>query len=264
MLSQVSISDRMDTKIIGRNVIYLKETDSTNEYAKRVAGDVSHGTLVVADCQSSGKGRLGRKWSSPHETAIFMTLILKDIPEPEKASMVTIVAAMSVSDALKESVSGAFIKWPNDIVINGRKVCGILTETKSSGRKSQYVIVGIGINVNNEKFPEDIDGVATSLYRETNMKHDRAEIICRVMKYFEKYYNVFLECGDLKALVDDYNKSLANRDNLVEITAKEGTYRAECSGIDQWGRLIVKRKDTGSTEKIMSGEVSVRGVYGYV
>lgn len=264
MLTRENILNKMSTDIIGRNVVYLDETDSTNEHAKRIAPESPHGTLVAADCQVSGKGRLGRSWSSPHGESVYMTLILKENIIPENASMLTIIAALAVLNALKAKTDKVLIKWPNDIVINGKKVCGILTEMKTLSDKTQYVVVGIGVNVNNETFSENIDKVATSLFRETVKKYDRAEIISLIAKEFEGYYNIFTKCGDLSELLPDYNFNLVNMNNEVEIVAKEGTYRAYSAGIDERGRLIVKRQDTGVTEKIVSGEVSVRGVYGYV
>lgn len=264
MLSREILMEKMDTERIGSNVLYLDETDSTNEYAKRVADESPEGTLVVADCQVKGKGRLGRAWSSPHNEAIFMSLILKEKIVPENASMITIVAAMAVLKAVKGIGADAEVKWPNDIVINGKKICGILTEMKSTGMTPQYVVVGIGINVNNTEFPKDIADVAASLYTETGNFYDRAEIICSVMKEFEKYYDIFLRDNNLSGIVEDYNKNLVNFNAQVEIITNDNVYKAESNGIDETGRLIVKRYDTGDIEKIVSGEVSVRGVYGYV
>ncbi|MDE6234012.1 MAG: biotin--[acetyl-CoA-carboxylase] ligase [Lachnospiraceae bacterium] len=264
MLSRENLLEKMDTERIGRNVLYLYETDSTNEYAKKAALDSPDGTLVVADSQVKGKGRLGKSWSSPHGKAIFMSIILKEHIIPENASMITIVAAIAVLKAIEGITKDAAVKWPNDIVINGKKICGILTEMKSSGMNSQYVVVGIGINVNNTEFPKEIADVAASLYTETGICYDRTEIICRVMKEFEKYYNIFLRDNDLSEIVKDYNRNLININNQVDIISEDNVYRAESKGIDERGRLIVKRCDTGVIEKIVSGEVSVRGVYGYV
>lgn len=264
MLSHEKILQKMDTEKLGQNVIYLDETDSTNEYVKKIAPDSPEGTLVVADCQKSGKGRLGRNWSSPHGEAVFMSFLLKEHLIPENASMITIVAAIAVQKALSSLAADVKIKWPNDIVLNGRKVCGILTEMKSSGLESQYVVVGIGINVNNQSFPENIARTAASLYTETRKKYDRSDIICNVMKEFEKYYHLFVEKNDLSGLMSEYNQCLVNRENEVEIIGKSETYRGKSLGIDSYGRLLVQRCDTGMTESIVSGEVSVRGVYGYV
>lgn len=264
MLSHESILEKMETERVGRNVVYLYETDSTNEYAKRIALDSKDGTLVVADCQVKGKGRLGRSWSSPHGESIFMSVILKDGILPENASMITIVAAVAVLKAVGDIVGDVKVKWPNDIVINGKKICGILTEMKSLGMDTRFVVVGIGININNTEFPKDIADVASSVYVETGVRHDRAAIICRVMKEFEKYYNIFLGDNNLSGIVKEYNRSLVNLDNEVEIIGNGYAYRAESKGIDERGRLIAKRCDTGDIEKIVSGEVSVRGVYGYV
>lgn len=266
MLSEENIRSKMKTARCGSNVVHLYETGSTNDYAKSIAHEAQDGTLVVADCQVSGKGRLGRSWNSPHGIGIFMSLILKDGLKADKAPMITIVAAMAVMKALDrqcDNSTDVSIKWPNDIVINGKKVCGILTEMKTVGDSSQYVVVGIGINVNNESFADDISRVATSMYIEEGKRFDRSDIVCDVMEEFEKYYGMFLENENLSSIKEEYNSRLVNMNNEVEIIRQDGNYRAQSLGMDEDGGLIVRRQD-GSLETVVSGEVSVRGVYGYV
>lgn len=266
MLSEENIRSKMKTARCGSNVVYLYETGSTNDYAKSIAHEAQDGTLVVADCQVSGKGRIGRNWNSPHGVGIFMSLILKDGLKADKAPMITIVAAMAVMKALDrqcDNSTDVSIKWPNDIVINGKKVCGILTEMKTVGDSSQYVVVGIGINVNNESFADDISRVATSMYIEEGKRFDRSDIVCDVMEEFEKYYGMFLENENLSSIKEEYNSRLVNMNNEVEIIRQDGNYRAQSLGMDEDGGLIVRRQD-GSLETVVSGEVSVRGVYGYV
>lgn len=259
------ISKLIDTARFGQNIEYLYEIDSTNEYAKLIANKSLDGTLVVADCQVSGKGRLGRNWNSPHDTGIFMSLIIKDNIKPDKAPMITIIAAMSVLKAVKEYIPETYIKWPNDIVVNGKKVCGILTEMKTINDATEYVIVGTGINVNTKDFPADIADKATSLMIETGKKIERGAIIAKVMDEFEYYYNEFIQTQNLALVMDDYNANLININNYVEIiNSSTGNYTAKSLGIDKNGELLVQREKSDEVEKIISGEVSVRGVYGYV
>ena len=197
MLSKELILKQINTEYCGKNVVYLDETDSTNEYAKKIAKESASGTLVVADCQKNGKGRLGRSWTSPAGTCIYMSLILKEKVEPVKCPMVTLIAAMSVFETIREELTDVKIKWPNDIVVGGKKITGILTEMKSDSRETEYMIPGIGINVNNDEFAPEITASATSMKREAGKHFDRSIVIGKVMKYFEKYYDEFLKKGDL-------------------------------------------------------------------
>lgn len=264
MLSQENIEKNIKTDICGKNVKYMYEVDSTNEEIKRMAAESDDGLLVVADAQIKGKGRLGRKWESPHNNDIYMSLLIKRDISPVKAPMVTIVAAMSVLDTIKKYTEDVYIKWPNDIVVNGKKICGILTEMKSNIYKTEYVIVGIGINVNGDTFAEDIKDKATSLYLETKKHQDRVPIIADVMASFEKYFKAFMETGDLSLLVDDYNEKLININRKVEIIENSEKYTAIALGINEVGELLVKKEGSDEITPIISGEVSVRGVYGYV
>lgn len=263
MLSKENILKNMCTVTFGREIIYLDEIDSTNNYAKNICENVINGTLVVADCQTSGKGRLGRSWNSPHGKAIFMSLLIKEDIDVSKASMITLVAAMAVLEAVKKSGLDAKIKWPNDIVVNGKKVCGILTEMKTDSSNAKYVIVGIGINVNNDSFSEEIISTATSMKLEAGEDFDRNVIVCDVMKGFEKYFELFTRSGDLLLIMSEYNDNLVNVDKEVMIISGEDSYKAISKGIDRNGGLIVN-DSYGKSEVIVSGEVSVRGVYGYV
>lgn len=247
-----------------RKVVYLPDVDSTNTYAKSAA---EHGlpdrTLVTADRQTSGKGRRGRSFSSPGGVGIFMTLLLKpDIP-PLKASMLTLPAGMAVCQALRE-ITGipAMIKWPNDIVINGKKICGILTEMSAEMDSINHIVIGIGINVNNPEFPEAIRQVATSALLETGKPFRRSEIIAGVMAWFEKYYNTFLQTSDLSLLKEEYNSLMINTNRKVLVIRPDEQYEAIARSIDDDGELIIERD--GVRAKVLSGEVSVRGVYGYV
>lgn len=264
ILSKSEIESIMPKGGIINNVIYFDETDSTNTRAKLFGEEgMADGTLVVADCQNMGKGRRGRSFSSPSGQSIYMTFLLRpDIP-PTKASMITILSAMAVRNALKE-VCGidALIKWPNDIVADGKKICGILTEMSAELTKVNYVVVGIGINVNNEKMPEDIESVAVSARMLTGKTQRRSLIIGSVCKWFGIYYDNFIDSLSLSHIKEEYNKYLIHMDREVEIVKGNEKYRAKSLGLADDGELLIERD--GKTETVMSGEVSVRGVYGYV
>ena len=265
LMTEAEIKSLMHTEWVAKEVLYFDTIDSTNTKAQELAEKgYPSGTLGVADKQESGKGRRGRSWVSPSGTGIFMTLMIKPDINPNNASMLTLVAALAVAKAIT-SVTGeeALIKWPNDIVVNGKKVCGILTEMNAQFDYINHIVVGIGINVHNESFPEEISQMASSLMIEAGGKRfHRAQIIAETMSYFEQYYDTFLKTQDLSALVREYDELLVNRNKSVRVLDPKEPFDGKAMGITPKGELIV---DTWESRKLVSsGEVSVRGIYGYV
>lgn len=265
LMTEAEIKSLMHTEWVAKEVLYFDTIDSTNTKAQELAEKgYPSGTLVVADKQESGKGRRGRSWVSPSGTGIFMTLMIKPDINPNNASMLTLVAALAVAKAIT-SVTGeeAMIKWPNDIVVNSKKVCGILTEMNAQFDYINHIVVGIGINVHNESFPEEISQMASSLMIEAGGKRfHRAQIIAETMSYFEQYYDTFLKTQDLSALVREYDELLVNRNKSVRVLDPKEPFDGKAMGITPKGDLIV---DTWESRKLVSsGEVSVRGIYGYV
>ena len=253
VMSKAEIESLVDTKWAGKNVVYYDEIDSTNNRAKE-AGDngAAHGTLFVADMQVAGKGRRGRVWKSPSGSSIYM------------APQLTLLMAIAVAEGIQE-VTGleTKIKWPNDIVVNGRKICGILTEMSTEIDYINHVVIGVGINVNQDTFSDDIKATASSLKLELGKSVKRSELIAAVMKSFEKCYEIFIKTEDLSGLQELYNSMLVNRDQEVKVLEPGNEYKAHAIGINQTGELIVRTPD-GKEKEIYAGEVSVRGVYGYV
>lgn len=268
VLSESEILSRLTTSWAGKTLYYFKETGSTNIDAKRFAEDgAPHGTVVVADRQIEGRGRRGKTWQSPAGSAIYMTVLLKPDFAPDKASMLTLVMALSVADAIAE-VTGLStgIKWPNDIVVNKKKVCGILTEMNAELDYIQYVVIGVGINVNNgssEEFAEEIRQMATSLKIESGMQISRAVLLERVLAHFEKNYDTFVRTLDLNGLLDAYDARLLNLDQEVKVLDPKGEYTGIARGISPTGELLVERGNR-ETIQVYAGEVSVRGLYGYI
>ena len=265
LMTEAEIKSLMHTEWVAKEVLYFDTIDSTNIKAQELAEKgYQSGTLVVADKQESGKGRRGRSWVSPSGTGIFMTLMIKPDINPNNASMLTLVAALAVAKAIT-SVTGeeAMIKWPNDIVVNSKKVCGILTEMNAQFDYINHIVIGIGINVHNESFPEEISQMASSLMIEAGGKRfHRAQIIAETMSYFEQYYDTFLKTQDLSALVREYDELLVNRNKSVRVLDPKEPFDGKAMGITPKGELIV---DTWESRKLVSsGEVSVRGIYGYV
>lgn len=265
VLSEKEITSRLKTKWAGTCLEFEEVVDSTNIRAKELGEKgAPHGTLVVAEQQTAGKGRRGRSWVSPPGSSIYMTLLLKPEVEPSRAPMLTLLMAYAIADAFRgEKNLDVQIKWPNDLVLNKKKICGILTEMSAEVGYVHYVVIGVGINVNTESFQEEISQTATSLRIEEGVKFQRAELIAAIMQKFEMYYEKFCASGNLSDIMDGYNAILVNKDREVRVLEPGNEYNAKALGINETGELIVEKED-GSRTEIFSGEVSVRGIYGYV
>lgn len=252
------------------NIINLDNTDSTNEYAKRLArenflyGNVDK-TVVIAESQSAGKGRLGRSFLSENGKGIFMSILLTPGPDmsPEQASGLTLVAAVALHEAIL-NVCGleTGIKWPNDIVADGKKLCGVLTEMSVDGSGVKFVVVGIGLNVSNEMFDKELSKLATSLYLLTGKIYDKECLIDSILNSFDAYYEKYLKEGNLSGIRELYNDKLIHMGKLVNAINEKNILQGVCKGINEKGHLLVEKD--GMIEEVISGEISVRGVYGYV
>ena len=251
------IISRLHSRWMGRNCIFLETVDSTNNYLKRAAEDGAvNGTLAVAEEQTGGKGRRGRSWETPKGTNIAMTILLR--------SRLTLLMAMAVVRGIqKETGLQAGIKWPNDVVVDGRKVCGILTEMNTEVDYINYVVIGTGINVNQTEFPEEIREIAGSLKLSAGYPVARAGLIASIMEELEDLYEVFLKTEDLSALKDEYNRNCVTCGHEIRVLEPGHEYTGMTDGINDLGELVVKKAD-GETVCVYAGEVSVRGLYGYV
>lgn len=264
--TESEIGSRLKTEWAGRSLICLDETSSTNVEAKRLAEEgVPHGTLVTADMQKQGRGRRGRSWQSEPGCGIYMSLLLRPSFSPDKAAMLTLVMALAVEEAITHLTGGQCgIKWPNDLVVNGKKVCGILTEMSAEMDYIHNVVIGVGINVNlpESKIPKELKATVTSLMIEKGQSFSRAALIERVMYYFEKYYGLFIKTEDLSEMTERYNSRLVNLGRQVLVLDPLGEYGGTAQGINSLGELLVKKED-GSIVNVYSGEVSIRGLSGY-
>ncbi len=245
-------------------IIYKEEIDSTNLEAARLADSLPHGAVIAADAQTAGRGRRGRSWVSRKGENLYFSLLLKPEFSPEKASMLTLVMALAVAEGIEQMYEcEPQIKWPNDIVVHGRKVCGILTEMQLESGRIKCVIVGVGINVNQMTFEEEGLVHASSLQKETGMCKDRRELLETVIARFMSWYEVFCEEGTLQSMKAAYEGRLANLSKEVRVLDPKGEYSGIALGINDQGELLVRRED-GSQEAVYAGEVSVRGLFGYV
>ena len=271
MLYGPDMQSRLPEDCLFREVACFEELDSTNTRAKQLAEiGAREGLLVMAEKQTAGKGRRGRGWESEAGVNVYMTLLLRPSLPPSRMPGITLLAALAITRGIHE-VCGiqAEIKWPNDVVLNGKKICGILTEMSSEEDFIHYVAVGIGININEQEFSEELKSKATSLLMELKEPVDRCQVAAAVIAALCEYYKRFQSQGDLSFIVEEYNHVLANKDKQVRVyydmveSAREGEPEEGIArGIDSDGALLVEID--GNLKRIISGEVSVRGMNGYV
>ncbi len=252
LLLPSEIKRDLKTDFIGQQIHYFDELDSTSVKAREIAVDSPDGTVVIAEKQVGGRGRMGKKWHSP-PGGIYLSIILKPEIPPDHAHRLTLVSGVAATEVLKELGVAAEIKWPNDILINEKKVCGTLTEIDAEMDAVNYVIVGIGIdaNIELEMLPSIAMLQATSLLEETGGVVDRVAITQRFLERFEQYYATFMDVGFSQILKHwrEYSSTIGRR---VKIVTKFRTIVGEAVGIDHDGALIVELDD-GSVEKEITG-----------
>lgn len=299
ILNQLEIEKRLTTKWAGRPTIYEKETGSTNDDIMKLADSgAADGTLVVSSKQTAGKGRRGRVWVSPSGGNIYMSLLVRPRISANIAPMSTLVMALATYEAMLDlDCGGAMhgqnedshepyaaehpaggsirfgIKWPNDIVVSVdsgpyKKFVGILTEMRLEDTAIKDVTIGIGLDLNQESVAEEFSETATTLSIALGHKVNRAEIAAGCWNHFEPDYEAFLKAGDLSPLQEEYNRACVNVGRRVRVLDPKGEFTGTAKGILPDGRLIVTpdgASDDGSGDQfIESGEISVRGVMGYV
>lgn len=248
----------------GAHLMYFEELDSTNLEAVRQSAQSAHGTVIVAESQTAGRGRRGRSWVSPAGENLYFSLLLKPEFVPEQAAMLTLVMALATARAI-QTVSGCAcqIKWPNDIVLHGKKVCGILTEMQVAGGRISHVVIGVGVNANQMVFDTENLRHASSIQKETGRAVEREALLVVLLSEFEKAYEEFCRSGSLETLRQEYESLLVNRGREVRILEPKGAWQGLAMGINEKGELLVQRAD-GTLEAVYAGEVSVRGLWDYV
>lgn len=251
-LSPGEIKAGIHTKIIGKEIKYFKETQSTNIIAREIAPSVEEGTIVIAESQTAGRGRLGRKWISP-EGGIWLSIILKPKIEPLHAPRITLLAGVSVARAIRSLGLTAKIKWPNDILINGKKVCGILTEIGAEADLIDYIVIGIGIdaNVDIDSFPDEIRDNSTSLKKEMGKKINRVDFVRKLIEEFDSEYLKFQKEG-FQPILEEWRNMSATIGEWVKISTQTRTIYGEAVGVDNEGALILESSE-GHLEKVVAG-----------
>lgn len=252
------IREGLDTTIFGRReIFYHRETDSTSMRAKYLAAKgAPEGTMVVAEKQTSGRGRRGRRWFSPAGDGIYASIILRPSTPPAEASRITLMASVAAADALISLTQlKVRIKWPNDILVNGKKMAGILTEISTGMEEIDYIILGIGINVNTlpENFPDEIKEKATSILIETGKSFSRVEVIRSYLKWCERYYDL-LKKGRFEPVIGRWKELADIVGRRVTIYVMNRRYSGKVLNIDDDGTLILKDNQE-KFHKILSGDV---------
>ena len=261
LFNREELERRLTTRWAGHPLIYSEETGSTNADIFGLSDSgYPQGTLAVTSKQTTGKGRRGRTWISPPGVNIYMSILLKPDFRPETAPMLTLVMALSVFRACEELYGNVVSARGEDY----HKICGILTEMRMEEKEIRDIVIGIGINVNQTEFPEEIRQTAGSLALALGREVSRADLTAAVWRYFEEYYERFAGAQTLKPLREEYERALVNRGRKVRVLDPSAPFEGTAVGINDLGELLVQRDADGGLTPIGTGEVSVRGVMGYV
>jgi BirA family biotin operon repressor/biotin-[acetyl-CoA-carboxylase] ligase len=256
-LSAETIIRGLKTDLIGRSIAYYSSLGSTNDLLKELAAQgAPEGTLVIADEQTAGKGRLGRKWLATPGTSLLMSLLFRPDLAPDQTPRLTMICSLAVADAI-EGLTGLSVglKWPNDILIRGRKAGGILTESGTTGGRLDYVVVGMGLNINLavSALPE-LRGMATSLSEELGREVSRPELLWRILEGIETRYKS-LKRGESPH--KEWAARLINLGHPVQVTAPDGVLAGWAEGVDADGALLLRTPD-GQRKRIVVGDVTLR------
>lgn len=245
-------------EFLASKIYHYTSIGSTNDEAKKLAQmGAPHGTLVIAEEQTGGRGRLGRKWVSAPGQGIWLSIILRPSLEPSEAPRITMACAVAAAKAIRQEVGvNCLIKWPNDLLIDGKKVAGILTEMSADMDKIHYVVTGIGMNVNNAEFPPDIEKTATSLKLASGEEVERLKILTQFLSQFEEIYRS-LESGEFEAILGEWRQLSCNLGKRVRIIGRNFELEGTALDVDGDGALLIKT-DEGQVERVLSGDVSLR------
>ncbi len=243
----------------GKEIVFRETIDSTNTLATELAEKgVAHGTLVLADNQTKGKGRLGRMWLSPPKSNIYMSIILRPEIAPKDATMLTMMSAVAAANAVRKATGlKADIKWPNDLLVSDKKLGGILTELKSDPDRVIFSVIGIGINVNikQNNFPSDIRPIATSVREEMGKSYPRTLLIAGILEEMEKWYKVLIKKGRMPVL-EEWKKLSSTLGRKVKATVGNEIFTGTATDIDEEGMLILKLQ-SGVLKRISAGDITM-------
>jgi BirA family biotin operon repressor/biotin-[acetyl-CoA-carboxylase] ligase len=241
---------------IGHSMVHYFRTDSTNTAALRLAAQgAAHGTVVVAEEQAAGRGRLGRTWYSEKASGIYASVILRPPLSPAAAPVLTLLAGLAAQSAVSSTTGlSVDIRWPNDLLVNGKKVCGILTEMQAELDRLHVVVLGIGINVNHAQMPPQLKGIATSLRIETQKTWSRVHLAKALLKELSRFYLLLLEQGSAAITRRWEAESSFAMGKQVRVVLPGGEFLATTAGLEPSGALRVRYED-GREESLVAGEI---------
>jgi BirA family transcriptional regulator, biotin operon repressor / biotin---[acetyl-CoA-carboxylase] ligase len=256
ILAPKLISRRILNTPFWKHIYHFFKVESTNNIAMHLGDEgEGHGAVVIAEEQTRGRGRSGRVWTSEKSAGIYCSILLRPPISPAQASLLTLVAGLAARDAVGEELDAApDIRWPNDLLVRGKKFCGILTEMHAEPDRVNYAVVGIGINVNQPRLPGEIAGIATSLRIESGRVHSRLEILIRLLRHLDRYYNLFLTGGPEPIVRRFAEVSSYFQGKRVRITTAAESFLGTTAGLEPNGVLRVARDD-GRVEPVISGDV---------
>jgi len=257
VLAPTMLRGRLYNSVFAKRIYHFFKVDSTNSVALRLGHDGEpHGAIFIAEEQTAGRGRVGRSWHSEKTSGIYLTVLLRPGIAPVQAPLITLLAGLAARDAVVEQ-TGLLpdLRWPNDLLLNGKKFCGILTEMHAEPDHVNFVIVGIGLNVNHTRMPEELEPIATSLRIETGRVHSRLELLVKLLRCLERYYNQFLAEGAEPILARFAKVSSYARGKRVRISTATETYAGTTAGLEPNGLLRVERED-GRIQVVISGDVA--------
>jgi BirA family biotin operon repressor/biotin-[acetyl-CoA-carboxylase] ligase len=257
VLAPTLLKRQLRRSSFGKRVHHFFKAGSTNEIAFGLgqAGE-PHGTLVVAEEQTAGRGRAGRSWHSEKASGVYMSLLLRPPLSPMHAPLLTLLTGLALRDTvLEETDIAPDLRWPNDLLLGGKKCGGILTEMHAEPDRVHFIVVGIGINVNHSSLPAELAEIATSLRMVTGRTHSRLQVVVRLLGKLETYYNLFLTEGPAPIVMRFNEVSSFARGKRVRITTPSGSYVAVTDGLEPHGLLRVRRED-GREDTVISGDVA--------
>ncbi len=254
VLTPQLLRPRLEGTQFAKRIYHYFKVDSTNLAGLRLghAGE-PHGALVVGEEQTAGRGQAGRSWHSEKSSGIYCTVLLRPEISPMQAPLITLLAGLAVRDAVTDAGLKADIRWPNDVLVGGKKVCGILTEMHAEPGRVHFVVVGMGLNVNHASLPKEIEAVATSLRIASGRAHSRIEVLGRLLRHLDRDYNRFLKEGAEFVVRRFAEVSSYAEGRRVRITNGRESFVGTTAGLEPNGMLRMKRDD-GKVEAVISGE----------
>lgn len=258
-LNPEKIKTSLKSSVIGSEILVFGEVASTNDLARdRLAKNSPEGLTVVADSQTRGRGRLGRAWRSAPGLGLYFSVLLRPRLDARRLPLLALMASVAVADAIGEFAGATKLKWPNDVLLNGKKTCGILAEYCKT-ESSEGVVVGIGVNVNHrlDQLPEEFRSAATSLFIENGEPVNRAEVLRSILERLDAEYRDFLSHGE-ELLVEKWTERTDMFGKQITVTRGPASFRGTAMGLDRSGNLAVLTED-GRRLSFESGEVTLNG-----